>query len=72
MSKLGGPGDVWNSTTLKTQCKNPNESIFESGIPLQKTFKVDKVQCIIHQVYRQNDYISFISIPVYKHGEFCQ
>ena len=28
-------------TTLKTQCKNQNESILESGIPLQKAFEAD-------------------------------
>ena len=43
-----GLSDVWSYTILKTQYKNQNKSILESGIPLQKAFKADKIQCIIH------------------------
>ena len=50
MSKPGGPGYAWSSTTLKTQCKNQNESILESGIPLQKAFKADEVQCSLNSL----------------------
>ena len=45
MSKPSGPSNAWSSTALKTQCKNQNQSILESGIPLQIGFKVDDVQC---------------------------
>ena len=38
MSKPGGPSNAWSSTALKTQCKNQNESIIESGLSLQIAF----------------------------------
>ena len=48
MSKPDLPSNAWSFTTIKTQCKNQNESILESGIPLQKAFEADEVQCILH------------------------
>ena len=36
---------------LKAKCKTQNKSILESGIPLQKAFKVDEVQHIFHSIY---------------------
>ena len=42
MSKLDLPSNAWTFTTLKIQCKNQNESILESGIPLQKALKQAK------------------------------
>ena len=60
MSEPGGLSNASNSTTLKTQCKNQNESILESGIPLQKASKqmkfsayfikfIGKIRCLSFQ-----------------------
>ena len=46
MSKPDLPSNAWSFTTLKTQCKNQNESILELGIPLQKDFKADVVSSV--------------------------
>ena len=40
MSKPDLPSNAWSL--------NQNESIFESGIPLQNAFKADEVQRILH------------------------
>ena len=56
----GGPAsDVWSSTTLTSQYKNQNENFSVSGISLQKAFKIDEDQCMIHYFYRQTIYRSF-------------
>ena len=60
MSKPGGPTNAWSSTTLKTQCKN-QKSILESGIPLQKAFKANEVQCIFHLNSFQNQSVNIVS-----------
>ena len=46
ISKPDLPSNAWSFTTLKTQCRNQNESILELGIPLQKAFEADEFQCI--------------------------
>ena len=51
MSKPDLRSNAWSFTTLKIQCKKQNESILESGIPLQKAFKASKfsahcIKCI--------------------------
>ena len=51
VSKRGGRSNAWSPSTLKTQCKNKNESIFESDIHLQKAFRVDEVQCTFDQIF---------------------
>ena len=45
---------------LQKPSANQNARIVESGIPLQKAFTVDDVQCIFHWIYQQNVYTSSI------------